>query len=76
LLLVIASGRKSAQRINGGMLVRGGRRRGGGGGGGGIVFDNTCDISYFRAHIFCPRTTQQLPKKYNEAGPLPTDALS
>ena len=21
------------------------------------VFDNTCDISYFRANIFCPKTT-------------------
>ena len=45
------------------------------------VIDNTCDISdlSLRAHIFSPRTTQQLPKKYNEAGtPLTTatDALS
>ena len=47
------------------------------------VFDNTCDmhqrISDFRAHIFCPQVTQELPKKQNEAGPpkqLPADALS
>ena len=43
------------------------------------VFDNTGDISDFRAHIFCSQTTQELPKKHNEAGPpeqLPTDALS
>ena len=43
------------------------------------VFDNTCDISDFRAHIFCPETTLELPKKHNEVGPpeqLPTDALS
>ena len=43
------------------------------------VFDNTCDISDFRAHIFRPQTTQELPKKQNEAGPpeqRPTDALS
>ena len=33
------------------------------------VFDNTCDISYFKAHIFCPQTTQELPKKHNEAEP-------
>ena len=23
------------------------------------VFDNTCDISYFRANIFCPQMTQK-----------------
>ena len=43
------------------------------------VFDNICDISVFRAHIFCPQMTQELPKKHNEAVPseqLPTDALS
>ena len=45
------------------------------------VFDNTCDICDFGAHIFCPQTTQELPKKHNEAGSpevndLPTDALS
>ena len=31
------------------------------------------------AHIFCPQTTQELPKKHSETGPpeqLPTDALS
>ena len=45
------------------------------------VFDNACDICDFRAHIFCPQTTQELPKKRDEAGSpedndLPTDALS
>ena len=43
------------------------------------VFDNTCDISDFRAHNFCPQMTQELPKKHKEAGlseQLPTDALS
>ena len=43
------------------------------------VFDNTCDISDSRAHIFCPQTIQELPKKHLEAGlskQLPTDALS
>ena len=43
------------------------------------VFDNTYDIVDFRAHIFCPQTTQELPKRHNEVGPpeqLPTDALS
>ena len=43
------------------------------------VFDNTCGMSDFRAHIFCPQTTQKLPKKHNEAGrpeQLPADALS
>ena len=43
------------------------------------VFNNTCDISDFRAHIFCPQTTQELPKKqHHEAGPpeqLITDTL-
>ena len=41
------------------------------------VLHNTCDISDFRAHIFCPQTTQELPKHY-EAGPpeqLTTDPL-
>ena len=33
------------------------------------VFDNTLDISDFRAHIFCLQTTQGPPKKHNEAGP-------
>ena len=29
------------------------------------------------AHIFCPQTTQELPKKYSEAGPPEqSDALS
>ena len=40
------------------------------------AFDITCD---FRAHIFCPQTTQKLSKKHHEAGPpeqLPSDALS
>ena len=37
------------------------------------LFDNTCDISDFRAHIFCPHTTQELPKKHYEAG-RPDDA--
>ena len=40
------------------------------------VFDNNFDIS---AHIFCPQTTQELPKKHNEEGTpeqQPTDALS
>lgn len=42
------------------------------------VFDNTCDIDDFRAHIFCLQTTQELPKKHHEAGPpekLTTDKL-
>ena len=30
------------------------------------VFD-TGDIDGFRGHIFCPQTTQELPKKHNEA---------
>ena len=33
------------------------------------VVDITCDISDFRAHIFCPKKTQKLPKKHHEAGP-------
>ena len=40
------------------------------------VFDNNFDIS---AHIFCLQTTQEFPKKHNEAGTpeqQPTDALS
>ena len=32
------------------------------------VFDNTCDISDFRAHIFRSQATHELPKKHNEAG--------
>ena len=43
------------------------------------VFDVTSSIRDFRAHIFSPQTTQELPKKHHEAGPperLPTDALS
>lgn len=43
------------------------------------VVDITCDISDFRAQIFCPKMTQKLPKKHHEAGPpekLHTDALS
>ena len=41
--------------------------------------DDTCDISDFRTRIFCPQTTQELPKKHNEARlpeQPPTDALS
>ena len=26
-------------------------------------FDNTCDMGDFREDIFCPQTTQELPKK-------------
>ena len=43
------------------------------------VFDNTCDIGDFKAHIFYQQTTQELPKKHHEAGSpeqLPTNALS
>ena len=43
------------------------------------VFYVTSSIHDFRAHIFCPQTTQELPKKHHEAGPpgqLPTDVLS
>ena len=43
------------------------------------VFDNTFDIGDFRAHIFCPQTTQELAEKHHEAGrpeQLPTDTLS
>ena len=32
------------------------------------VFDITCDIGNFRTYIFCPKTTQELPKKHQEAG--------
>ena len=42
------------------------------------VFDNTIKTD-FGEHIFCPQTTQVLPKKHHEAGlpeQLPTDALS
>ena len=44
-----------------------------------VVFDITYDIGDFTVHIFCSQTTQELPKKHNEAGApeqLPTDALS
>ena len=37
------------------------------------VFDNTCDISDFRAHIYCPQTTQELSEKHYDAG-RPDDA--
>ena len=43
------------------------------------VFNVTSSIRDFRAHIFYPRTSQELPKMHHEAGPpeqLPTDALS
>ena len=33
------------------------------------VLDNTCYISDFSAHTFCPQTTQELPKKHSEGGP-------
>ena len=42
-------------------------------------FDNTCDMGDFRAQIFCPQMTQELPKKHYEAGlpeQLPTGVLS
>ena len=39
------------------------------------VFDITCDTGDFRVHIFCPQTTQELPKKHHEAGP-PKQALT
>ena len=34
------------------------------------VFDISCDIGNFefRAHIFCPHTTQELPKRHYDAG--------
>lgn len=32
------------------------------------VFHNTGDIGVFRADIFCPQTTQELPKKHPEVG--------
>ena len=31
--------------------------------------DNTCNIGHFSAHIFCPQTTQEQPKKHHETGP-------
>ena len=34
------------------------------------VFDITCDIGEFRAHIFCPQKTQRLSKKHHEADTL------
>lgn len=43
------------------------------------VYDIICGVKDFRAHIFCPQTTQELPKKHLEARPhkqLPTYALS
>ena len=43
------------------------------------VFDVTSSIRNFRAHIFCPRTIQELPENYHKVGPpeqWPTDALS
>ena len=46
------------------------RRRSGEGEGGGVL-DNTCDISDFRAHSFCPQTTQARPPEQ-----LSTEALS
>ena len=30
---------------------------------------NYRDVFDFRSHIFCPQTTQQLPKKHKETGP-------
>ena len=39
------------------------------------AFHNTGDVGIFRGDIFCPQTTQELPKKHHEAGPheqLPT----
>ena len=44
-----------------------------------IVFDITCGIGDFRACIFCPPLTQELPKKHQEAGSfeqVPTHVLS
>ena len=29
---------------------------------------NICGIGDFKAHIFSPKTTQELPKKHHEAG--------
>ena len=37
-------------------------------------FTDVFDIGDFRAHIFCPQTTQELPKKHHEAGPAGTPA--
>ena len=37
-------------------------------------FTDVFDIDDFRAHIFCPQTTQELPKKHHEAGPAGTPA--
>ena len=42
------------------------------------VFEINCGIGAFRAHIFCPPATQELPKKHHEVGSpekLPTDAF-
>ena len=33
-----------------------------------VIFDITCGIGDFRAYIFCPPLTQELPKKHHEAG--------
>ena len=44
-----------------------------------VVFDTTCVIGDFRAYIFYPPSTQELPKKYHEAkssDQVPTYALS
>ena len=41
-------------------------------------FENTCNMGDFRAHIFCPQMTQELPKKHYEAGlpeQLPTTCI-
>ena len=35
-------------------------------------FTDVFDIGDFRAHIFCPQTIQELPKKHHEAGPAGT----
>ena len=35
-------------------------------------FTDVFDIGDFRAHIFCPQTIQELPKKHHEAGPTGT----
>ena len=33
------------------------------------VFHNTGDVRIFRGDMFCPQTTQELPKKHHEVGP-------
>ena len=43
------------------------------------VYDISCCIEDFRAHIFCPQTTQEFARKHHEArlpGQLPSYALS